>query len=117
MKIKNIKVMAGRTFNHPHESYSNFKPGLTIEADLEEGEDAAKAIKELQAKAESLVEDHKNNMLQSIEEIREIRELDREAQSLEETLKRGQERLVEIRKRRGDQPLLPLETNKDEALF
>ena len=40
MKITNIVVRAGRTFNHPHESYSNLKPEVELTATLDEGDDA-----------------------------------------------------------------------------
>lgn len=34
MQIVRITVHAGCTFNHPHESYSNFRPGITLEAEV-----------------------------------------------------------------------------------
>ena len=30
MKINTITVTAGRTFNHPHEDYSNLRPSVTM---------------------------------------------------------------------------------------
>jgi hypothetical protein len=32
MKINSITVTAGRTFNHPHEQYSNLRPEVTMTA-------------------------------------------------------------------------------------
>lgn len=98
MKIESIKVCAGRTFNHPFEDYSNFKFSVGIEATLAESEDAATEIKALQAKAEALAEDHKKNLLRSVHELQELSSMRQEVASLEESLKRGQARLEEIRK-------------------
>lgn len=97
MKVTEIVVSAGRTFNHPYESYSNLKPGLTLKATLEDGEDATEAIKTLQAKAESLVEDHKRHLLNSLEEIHDLQNKQREAADLERTIQRAQSSLDRLR--------------------
>ena len=34
MKIQTITVTAGRTFNHPHEQYSNLRPEVQMTATL-----------------------------------------------------------------------------------
>ena len=65
MKITEITISAGRTFNHPYEPFSNFRPSLQIKAvPTEDGEDAVKIIKNLQAIAEGLMEDHKKHILE-----------------------------------------------------
>lgn len=92
-----ITVSAGRTFNHPYESYSNLRPNVTIEAALDPGEDVDAAIKSLQAKAEGLVEDHKQAMLRSIEELRDLTERQREIARLEDQLTSAQRRIDQIR--------------------
>jgi hypothetical protein len=57
-----ITISAGRTFNHPYEQFANFRPGLQLKiVPDEDGEDAIQIIKDLQAKIEGLVEDHKKN--------------------------------------------------------
>ena len=63
MEITEITVSAGRTFNHPYETYSNLRPGVTVKATLAPGENPTKAINELQALAEKTVEDHKQALL------------------------------------------------------
>ena len=98
MKIKEITVHAGRTFNHPFESYSNLRPSVSMTADISENEDPEEAIRTLQAKAEGLVEDHKQNMLSSLEEIHDLEMKNHEIKGLEEQLTRTQFRLDEIRK-------------------
>lgn len=100
MKVTQISVSAGRTFNHPYEQFSNLRPNVTVSAMLEEGEDFEKAVKELQAKAESLVEDHKNNMIETLHALRIMTQEEAELERLESTLKAGQERLEELRKNR-----------------
>jgi seryl-tRNA synthetase len=82
-----------------------------MEATLEESEDATKATKDLQAKAEALAEEHKTNLLRSVDELREMTSIQQEVSSLEESLKRGAARLDEIRKRFPNQPLLAANTH------
>lgn len=98
MTIKTIQVTAGRTFNHPHEQYSNLRPSVTMTADLAEGEDATTAAKALQLQAEGLVEDHKQGLLRSIEELYQLTERQAEMRGLQKELTRAQERLEAIRK-------------------
>ena len=96
MKINTITVTAGRTFNHPHEQYSNLRPEVTMTATLDEGEDPSTAAKELQQRAEGLVEDHKQGLLRSIEELYQLTERQAEVRGLEQELKRAQSRLETI---------------------
>lgn len=98
MNVTRIVVSAGRTFNHPHEQYSNLRPEVTLEASLEDGEDPADAVKGLQARAEGLVEDHKRSMLRSIEELYQLSERQAEMRGLQRELERAQGRLDELRK-------------------
>ena len=65
MKITEISVHAGRTFNDPHEQFSNFRPGITIRAELRDDEDAAAMIAELRRRAEDEVEEAKRSLLAS----------------------------------------------------
>lgn len=64
MKIKEIIATAGRTFNHPYESFANFRPGISIKADLEEGDDLRACLDELHLIAEADVERVKNAILE-----------------------------------------------------
>lgn len=68
MQVTEIEVSAGRTFNHPYESYSNFRPHITLRASLTAGEDPEAAAKLLQGKAEQLMDDHKENTLKKLRE-------------------------------------------------
>jgi len=67
MQITEITVTSGRTFNHPYESFSNLRPTISLKATLTEGDNVDKEAKNLQCKAESLVEAHKEKMLGYIE--------------------------------------------------
>jgi hypothetical protein len=98
MRITHITVTAGRTFNHPREQYSNLRPEVVLRAELAEGDDPSVATQGLQAQAEKLVEDHKQGLLRSIEELHELGEVRAEFLSLDSQLRRHQERLEEIRK-------------------
>lgn len=97
MKIQTITVTAGRTFNHPHEDYSNLRPSVTMTATLDDGEDPHVATRDLQQRAEGLVEDHKRSLLHSIEDLYQLTERQAEVRGLEEQLKRTQSRLNQIR--------------------
>jgi hypothetical protein len=110
MNITKITVVAGRTFNHPHEQYSNLRPEVTLEASLSQGENPVDAVKALQAQAEGLVEDHKQGMLQSLEELYQLSERQAEMRGLQKELERAQGRLNELR---AQHPELKL-TNGDE---
>lgn len=97
MTITEVIVSAGRTFNDPYESYSNHKPHVTLKATLGDGDDAAVVVKELQAKAEGLAEDHKQLMLSQIRDRHNLNERQREVRSLEQNIVAAQERLSQIR--------------------
>lgn len=106
MKVSSITVSAGRTFNHPHEQFSNLRPEVTMTAEIAEGDDAAQCTKQLQAQAEQLVEDHKNNLLKSLEEIYQLTERQAEMKGLQRQLTQAQSRIEEIRKENPDLKLL-----------
>jgi hypothetical protein len=106
MNIKTIQVTAGRTFNHPHEQYSNLRPSVTMVADLADGEDAKEATKQLQQVAEGMVEDHKQNLLKSLEELYQMTERTAELQGLQRQLKGAQTRIDEIRRQNPELNLL-----------
>lgn len=112
MKITNIEVSAGRTFNHPREQFSNLRPEVKMTATLEDGEDPAKATRELQATAEQMVEDHKQGLLRSIEELYQLTERQAEMRGLQKQIQIAQNRLDEIRK---DHPTLQLENSEAQS--
>jgi len=73
MQVTTITVKAGRTFNHPLESYSNLRCDAQMTATLDAGDDPVEATKQLRQTVETLCEDHKQEMLQSIEALEERR--------------------------------------------
>lgn len=97
MKVTSITVKAGRTFNHPHEQYSNLKPEVELTATLDDGDDAATCTKALQAQAEGMVEDHKQGLLRSINELYQMTQQAAELRGLQRTLTDAQNRMNEIR--------------------
>ena len=66
-------------------------------ASLEEGESASDATKALQALAEGLVEDHKQGLLRSIEELYQLSTRQSEVIGLQRQLKAAQDRIDVIR--------------------
>lgn len=98
MKVTQIVVSAGRTFNHPHEEYSNLKPHISLTVTLEDGDDPIVAAKTLQQSAEQLVEDHKANLLKSIEDAYHMGEAQRQMVGLSRQLQNAQEEIDRIRK-------------------
>lgn len=103
MKVTEITVSAGRVVSHPVENYSNLKPMVSLKAVLDEGDDYEQSIKDLQAKAEGLVEDHANALKKHIRDMHYLSEREREAKRLEDAITASQERLAEIR---SEMPLL-----------
>lgn len=110
MQIVEIVVSAGRTFNHPFEQFSNLRPNVTLKATLAPEDNPAKAMNELQAMAEKSVEDHKQALLHSIEELHYLTEAQRNMTSLAEQITRSQRQLEAIRK---EHPQLSLPTTEE----
>lgn len=113
MQVKEIGVIAGRTVSHPRESYANVKCSVQLSATLADGEDYEKAVKELQAKAERMVEEHKDALIAAIVARDDLREADREIADLSVDLSDRQERLKQARMRRDEimgQPSLVADT-------
>jgi len=98
MRVTEIVVSAGRTFNHPYESYANLKPQVTLKATLDEGEDSSAAVKELQAQAEQLVEQHKLIMLSEIRRLKQLQDTGEEVANLQEQIRRAQAALSRLRR-------------------
>jgi hypothetical protein len=96
-KVREITVSAGRTFSHPHESYSNLKPFVSVTATIDDGEDFVGVTKQLQAQAEELVEDHKNHMLKSLRDLNDLSEKHVRARRLSATIESAQRELNRIR--------------------
>ena len=107
MKITEIVVSAGRTFNHPYENFSNLRPQVTLKATLDEGEDSNAAAKELQGKAEKLVEDHKQNTLQVLHELHHLSMAKQEVYDVERKLADLNARLKGLREENPQLELLP----------
>jgi len=104
MRVTEITVTAGRTFNHPHETYSNLRPEVRLTATLDDTDDASDCAKALQAKAERLVEDHKNTLLQTLEQIYEQDQIDGQIANLERELTHAQQGLDRLRRQRQQLP-------------
>src|SRR3990167_1692853 len=98
MRVTEVTVGAGRTLNHPFESFSNLRPSVQFKAVLDDGDDPATVAKDLQARAESLVEDHKQFMLTSLRTLHYLTEAQQRYTSLQDQIKRAQADLENIRK-------------------
>ena len=59
MKISEVSVTVGSTFNVPNEPFSNFKLAVVIGAQLHDDEIASEAVKNLQHQAQTLVNEHR----------------------------------------------------------
>lgn len=102
MNITKITVRAERCFNHPHESYSNLRPALEMTASLSPDENADEAVRSLQAKAETMIEQHKTTMLEQIEKLWRTQELTEELRQMESTMQRAQEKYAELKKEQAE---------------
>lgn len=74
MKITEITVSAGRTFNDPNEQFSNFRPQVTLTATINQNDYAPDKVRELQGLAECLVEQEKKLLLEASEKKRAAKE-------------------------------------------
>lgn len=99
MNVIQISVSAGRTFNHPHEDYSNLRPEVTMTATLTPADDYEKSIKTLQEQAETLVEGHKQAMLKSIDELHQYAQAKDRVQRLQSTIRAARQELDYTAKR------------------
>jgi hypothetical protein len=112
MKVIKVNVSAGRVVPHPFTQYANLKPQITVKAIVEEGEDWQAVTKELQAHAEQLVEEHKDNLVRNLEEIENLSRKQREIASLSSGIRRAQAQLDAIRK---EHPQLALAEGEPET--
>jgi len=106
VNINKIVVSAGRTFNHPYESYSNLRPHVQLTATLDETDDAEKCVKDLQAKVEMMVEDHKKTLLDSLHKLEEMQRREREITKLESLIRISQQSLQNLRDNPIEEPLM-----------
>ena len=106
MTITRIQVTAGRTFNHPYEQFSNLRREVGLEASLAEGDNPIDSTKELQARAEGLVEDHKQGILKSLHELNQLHEHAAEVRGLQHELTKAQHRLDALRAEHPELKLL-----------
>lgn len=81
MKITEIIVHEGRGYNHPYESFSNFKQGVTFRANIYESENFIDITKQLQEKAAVQIEAIKNKTLEFLKEINSLEVAKRQAES------------------------------------
>lgn len=97
MKIKTIEVSAGRTFNHPYESFANLRFDLKFQAELSEGEEAMDCLKDLQTVAEKAAEEHKANLINDIHALEEMARSQRQMSDLEQRIKQAQDNLETLK--------------------
>lgn len=114
MKVTEIVVSAGRTFNHPYEQYSNLKPQVTLKATLEDGDDPVAATKALQTQAEGLVEDHKNGLLKSINDLYQMTEAKSKLIGLARQLREAQRETDALRQKWPELAQLQLQSGEPE---
>ena len=69
LKVTQVSVMAARTFNNPFVAYSNFRPSVTMTAELTEGQNPEEVLFTLQQAAERIVENHKDRILNECESM------------------------------------------------
>ena len=110
MQIDRITVRAGRVLPHPLYSYSNIKCDLEYSASLEAGEDPNKARAELQAKAESDVENHANELKESIRDYQGHLANKQRISQLQAEIDRKNKEIEDLKSSELSQPLLAFGT-------
>lgn len=101
MQVKAIKVSAGRTFNHPFEQYSNLRCDVHLDAQLDEGDDPKAAMQALQAQAEELCENHKQDLIKQIHNLERLTRSNEEITRLEERISEAQRSLDRVKETRN----------------
>lgn len=119
MKITEITVHASRTLPHPVEDYANIRPSVTLKAEIN-GDDPLEATKELQRKAEMLVEEHSLLLTSSLKERDVLEREANEIRQLESSMHRQTQRLEELKEQHEvastpDWLTFPAETNEHES--
>jgi hypothetical protein len=66
MRITKVTVGLSSNFNHPYEQYANFKPHVSLEAEVAEGEDVNSVVYGLQSEARILLQLEKKFILESL---------------------------------------------------
>lgn len=103
MKVTQITVNAGRTLQHPCETYANIRPEVALTATLNEYDDPIECTRQLQRQAEQLVEEHAIVLKASIAERdvaeREEQELKRLSQSMADSQQRFESLKVNVERR------------------
>lgn len=105
MQIDRITVTAGRTLPHPLHQFANIKCEIGYSATLDAGEDADAARRALQSKAESDVENHANELKESIRDYQSHLRTKARIESLESQIKQQAAELDELRKEDARFPL------------
>lgn len=109
MEITKLVVHAGRTLQHPTQTYANIRPAVTLEAALHNGDDPRECLKRLQIQAERSVEEHAAVLIASLEERKVLLEQADDIRRLERSITDGQQRLDELKARsieKIEQPML-----------
>lgn len=99
MTIKAIHVTAGRTFNHPFESYANFKFDLSFQAELAPGEDHLTSLAALQVQAETLADEHKEKILSDVQRRRQIERINDQLEDMRRNVRHlaaGEEQIAKL---------------------
>ena len=105
MKVTQITVSSSTGFNHPYEQFANFKPHVSLTADIEETDNVQHRTRELQAVAEKLVQDQKKLILDQLEWSRKLERIADEIDSINDRRDRSegeQERLSELQRLKAD---------------
>ena len=116
MKITEVTVNAGRTFNNPYEQYANLRPSVTLKATLDADEDPIAATKALQVQAETLVEDHKTRLLVDLDKLHSYTDRTRDISRLESQIADATERLNALKEEQEQAGPLKLTTMKDDEI-
>ena len=75
MNITKIQVSANRAFPDPDDPKTTLRMGVCLEAALDQNDIAGACVDTLQASAETLVENHREKLVSSLENRRSIQHL------------------------------------------
>lgn len=91
MEIKEVTVHVGMEFEHPYEVGEGITTSVRLKADVVDGDDIDRVIKDLQAKAQLFVEDHKTFVNKNLKRDWELKENWKNIETIKKEINRCQE--------------------------
>jgi len=112
VKVRRVSVQAGRVIDSPGRTKEKLTPEVVLEAELGAKDDLEESVRDLQTRAEELVEVHAKTLVARARRVRDIRETEKKIRETGAALSKDQDELDKLNKRMrkleaGEQGSLP----------